>query len=501
MQDRILKDASKYSLANYFYSILQLFIGIFIRKVLGPLSMGLVSELMLVFDYAKNSHFGILDALDREIPILNGKKDYPAAKKAANVGFTTMFLTGLFITAALIAASFFMQGRYDQRLVAGLRLIAILILPQTVLSLYMVLIRTQHRFDILTRYVVLIAVFDTLIKVFLVIKFGVNGFISAFIATAAAGLAYLFEASRHRFNLQFKSLLKETRRLLAIGLPLLLGGFGFLTLCRIDRFFIIGYLGEKELGYYSIATMFSSYIFLLPNFTFAVIFPRFYEEFGRVRGEIKSLKNYFIKPTLVFAYLFPVCIGLGILILPILLRYILPKFSPGLAPAIILLAGTFSISIINMGQYVLTAVDKQYHLIVIAIVAILASAIFHYLLLNTLKLGLIGVSLAMTGGYLVYTVILLCDAFSHYTKRMNDHLRFLARLYFPMLWALIVLYAVNSFFTYKLLHLSEDLTLFFVKSAIFTLGCLPLIIYVNRETRIVSKAAQLCRAGLMRSNS
>jgi len=497
LQRTILKDASKYSLANYFYSILQLLVGIFIRKVLGPMSMGLVSELMLIFDYSKNSHLGILDALDREIPILNGKKDYPGVSRAANAGFTTMFLTALFITAVLVIVSFFMQGHYDEKLVTGIRLMAVLLLPQTLLSLYVVLIRTHHNFDLLSRYIIFIALFDTLIKVFLVIKFGLNGFICAFVATAVVGLAYLFKASRYRFQLQFNSLFSQTKKLLLIGFPLLLSSFGFLTLCRVDRFFIIGYLGETELGYYSIATMFSNYIFLLPNFTFAVIFPRFYEEFGRVKGEIKSLKNYFITPTLVFAYLFPICIGLGILILPILLHYILPKFNLGLAPAVILLIGTFSISIINMGQYVLTAIDKQYHLIVIAAISILASILLHYLLLNTLKLGLIGVAWAMTGGYLVYSVTLLSDAFSHYTKRPIDHLRLLIRIYFPMFWVVIALYLINFFLPYSFSYWPKELGLFLIKSIIFILTCIPLLIYINYKTYILTRFIEVGKEKFM----
>jgi len=482
---KFFNDVAFYSASNLFANGLSFIVGIIIRRILQPAIMGLFNEIMLVFDYARYSQFGVLDALDRELPYFHGKKDLRKIEILKDASFTFCLIMGLAIAIALFVISFFMAFHKDALLINGIRIISFMVIIQFVSSLYIISCRAKNNFSPISIYTVLIAILDVVFKVALVLKFGLYGLLWASVLTWVFGLIYFYKATGEGFRFLTSFPFGEIKRLLKIGFPIFIMGFVFMTLRNLDRIMIIRLLGTEKLGFYTIALMVSVYIVQLPNLIYAVIFPRFYQAYGE-RQDIFNIKELFVKPTMVFANFFPIFIGIVILFLPLLVNYTLPLYSPGLVPAYILLLGSSFLALANMPGYLLIVLNKQIYMIVIGLLSIILGVGLNYLFVKKFNLGLPGIAMASGIAYFAYTTILISFAFVNYTKKFSAHAIFFCQLYAPLIWVIAIL-LILKVFTFKVSgDLAGDCLLVFLKSMVFLAGCFPLVIYANKKTAIIS---------------
>ncbi|MBI5144911.1 MAG: hypothetical protein HZA27_01845, partial [Candidatus Omnitrophica bacterium] len=133
--ETIIKDTTKFSLASYLANIFDFFSGIVTRSILGPLTMGVFAELMLIFQYAKYYHLGTYEALDREIPYFNGRQDFHRVKEIKGVAFNFSFLISVIFGISLVIISNFLK---DNKLIFGLRFIAILVMLQSMVTFFII---------------------------------------------------------------------------------------------------------------------------------------------------------------------------------------------------------------------------------------------------------------------------------------------------------------------------------------------------------------------------
>ena len=262
-------------------------------------------------------------------------------------------------------------------------------------------------------------------------------------------------------------------------------GFIAMTLRNIDRIMVIKLLTRENLGFYTIALMMSAYAVQLPSLVYAVIFPRFYQAYGK-KGNIFAINELFMKPMFVFAYLFPVLIGIIIIGLPLLINYLLPAYISGFVPAYILLLGSSFLALVNMSGYLLTALDKQIYIVIIGFVSIVIAAALNYLLVVGFHLGLPGIAMGTAVTYFLYTTVVIIAAFKNYTKNIVVHLKFFAELYFPFIWAVAWLVILQAFVFNASGSFFRDLSIVFCKGIIFLIACLPLVYYANRKTKIMT---------------
>jgi len=483
----ILKDSIRYSTTTYLVISLGVISGFVTRGVLSPMLMGTFSELMIMFEYIKYHHLGMFNTLERELPYYNGKKDLNRAQQIKDIGFSFTLFTSFLLAVALIIASFILP--LDRNLLIGMRILAIALVIQEMVTYLTVLAKTHHKFTLLSKYNLYTAIFQTTAIVYFGINFGLFGLLWATILTGIVGMAYLMTA-KFKFKFLFPLSIKMVLGLLAIGTPLLLNDITFMSLMNMDRFSIIKFFDKAELGYYSIATMVTGYLFVLPNLLYSVLFPRFYESFGKT-GDIKALRNFFEVPTVVISYLMAAIIGLLILILPFLINYIIPSYKPGVMAADILLLGVFFISIKGMSNYLLTALNKQKQMIVLSLFGISLAMFFNYLFIKKLNCNIEGVAAAMLITYFIYSTAFMAYAFRHYSKKFSHVLLFLGEIYLPFVWLVLVVSVLNSFFIISGQALKIDCAHLFFRLSLFVIAYLPLLYYLERKTSIIKKLINL----------
>lgn len=481
---KFFKDTLFYLNSNFFANSLNFVTGIVIRRILQPALMGLFSQVMLIFEYARYSHLGIINSLDKELPYLYGKKDEQRSEELRNIGFTVCLSIALCIGIGLFVVPLFLNISTDRVLINAIRIISLMVILRLTSSFYIVLNRSRNRFTVISKYTVMVAVLDIVIKIFLVIKFGLYGVLWASVLTSISGLIYFHKATKEKFRFVIHFPLSKVLHLFKVGFPIFIMGFVYMSLRNIDRIMIIGLLDRKSLGFYTIALMVTVYVVQLPNLIYAVIFPRFYQAYGKEEN-IFAIKELFLKPILVFAYCFPILIGIIILGLPLLVKYILPAYMPGLFPAYLLLLGCSFISLLNMPGYLLIALNKQIYMVAIGAFCIIVAVILNYVFVNKFHFGLSGIAMGTSITYFLYSTILVAFAFKNYTKRFFAHLKFFAELYLPFFWVLTLLLILQGLVFKTSGTFFKDFSIVFYKSAAFLLACLPLLHYVNRKTQLL----------------
>jgi len=444
---------------------------------------------MLIFDYAKYSHLGVIDAMDKELPYSYGKKDDERFEALKNTGFTFCMGLALCIGIGVFVASFFMNFSKDTLFVNGIRIVAFMIVLQLINALYIVLNRSRNNFSVISKYIILIALLDITVKIALVLKFKFYGLLWASVITWALGLWYFYKASIGRFKLLFNFKRADISRLFKVGFPIFIMGFVYMTLRNIDRIMIIRFMSRESLGFYTIAIMVSVYVTQLPNLIYAVIFPRFYQAYGE-KQNIHQIRELFVRPTIVFAYFFAILIGLVIIGLPLLVQSLLPKYVDGVLPASILLSGAFFLALVNMSGYLLIALNKQIYMVLIGAVGIFAGAILNIIAIQKLGLGLAGVAVATSISHFFYATVLITVAFSNYTKKISEHLRFFLQLYAPFVWVAVLMFVLRGFTFNSSGDMWCDLRGVILKAIVFILACLPLVYYANKKTSVLRLAKE-----------
>lgn len=489
----ILKESIVFSGSTYFSYIFKLINSLVVRRFLDPTMMGLVSEIFLINEYGKAHHLGVLNALDREIPYYRGKGDSQKISHIKKTAFSFCFSSALLAGIGFCLASFFLTLSAQHRDISpGLLLVAVLLILELIPNYYRIILRTNNKFIFLSKFNVAASVIQTVFTFFFVMQYGYKGVLYALIVTAIIGIAFLFIRTDEKIRFSIWIDIKELAKLFKIGFPLFLYDIVRTLFLTIDRLIILFFLGRKALGLYSIGVLAYNFLTPLPRGVYNVIFPKFYEEYGKTE-DIQKVKHYLVKPTMVFAYLFPLVVGIGTILLPILVKYILPQYTEGLMAAHILIVSTFFYSLIFMWGYFLIAVRKQSKMVLFNLIAVALNACFSLVYVKACKMGLNGIALSTMTSNFIYSIIIISYVFSFYTKSARLHFALLSKLYFPILWTILVVFFLRHFFYYRYVSLSGDVLHAFLMVGVLLVCHLPLVYYLNRQTGIVATVAGIVK--------
>ncbi len=473
-----ISDTVVFTLSNYISTAFSFISSFIIRKILGPLTMGLYTELMLIFEYGKFHQLGMINALEREVPFYIGKNDARRVEEIKKTTFAFITFSALNVAAILFIVSFF--GGVHK---IGLRLVAFLILIETIISFYEALLQSYHRFKLWSLFIIVIGFLDVFLKVILVVKFGLNGLLGAMALIGIVTIAIYNFWGKCRVDFHVKAYLKEALRLLKLGVPLIIFRVMYLLSTSIDRLAIIFFLGRLQLGYYSVATMVSNYLTLMPKFSYKTLYPKFLEAFGK-NEDIEDVKKYLIAPNRVFACLFSILIGFAVITIPFFVAYLLPRFKNGIFAAQIIAFAAFFSAHIYTWNYLLIALYQQKRLAFLYGVSAIITFIINLFFINVLHMQITGVALATLISQFIFTTILICYGYRYYTRDVFEHMKLLYSLYLPSILIVVALLGAKLYYP-RLTSLKEDLFAVAVSCATFLIFCVPIVYYMNKKERLL----------------
>ncbi len=493
---RVIQDTVRYA-ASMVLAQFVLFVGGFaIARFLGPTHYGLWNGLQLILQYASYSQLGIVNALNRELPLRRGKGELAQAERVRSATLGTVLVTALVAGAGILAYSMIATSRHSPLVILGLRFVGLLVILQQIYGYSEICFRTNHEFGIVGKLRLFRTVLEVSLAVLLTYAFDLAGRLWAATLTFIVILAYIFRRHPVPFRPAFDP--KGATKLITIGFPIMLVGLVSGVYQSIDRVLILAFLDPTHLGYYAIGLTAASVLGILPGVVGEILYPRFAERYGATNSP-SQLKEYVLTPTYLLAHLLPLFQGTIYLLIPYVILTALPKYALAIRPARILVMGSFFFAVAGFASDFLNTINKQ-AMNLMAQIASLAIAISSTYAVLRLGWGIQGVAVATVLTSLFYSLGLLGYVLLRHFATPLDSLKTLWNLYLPFGYCLALLLLIDLIPEAAIGQGIPLLPLVLLKVVIFTLFVFPLIARANRRVSFLPELFQQV-AGLWRTGS
>lgn len=479
---KILRDIRHYS-SRIFIARFVLFLGgIAVARMLGPSDFGFWKALQLILTYSIYSELGSLSAMNREVPYFQGKGDVKKVNRIRNVVLGQNLVMALAVPSGLLFLYYFFPGVLPLSLELTLFACALVFLQQ-VYAYFGILFRSSHNFGMVSNLRLSRTVMDMGMAIVLIHFFSLNGRLLALTLTFIFILIYILKNCEYAVRPEID--IRETLKLLKVGFPILLIGLSGTLYFTIDSLLILKFLGKAQLGYYSIALVIASLMLVLPEIISEVLYPRYAERFGG-SGSTSSLKLYVMVPNLLMAYGLPLILGVVILLLPIAIELLLPKYSPAIIPAkIILFGAAFQALCMGPGNFLNTINRQNTNLIING-----AGLILLFFLIYTfigLGWGIVGVALGATLGHFVFSTFRIVFVIRSYFENSLNTIGYLLRLYTPIGFVLLLLLLLEQIIITDGGLMLNNLFMLAFKLTLFMGGYIIFSILMSKKTHLRSE--------------
>lgn len=302
---------------------------IVIRMVL-PEELGIWKSVVLIQTYISILQFGVMDGLNRQYALYRGAGKDDIAKEKAHVAFTFILLVSLLsgLIVLIIAGVFWFRSSNSKTLIA-LLLFTLQAMATPLWHYYDTLYRSGHKFSTLGWIQFGESVF--LVGSLLLIYFW--GWLGMFIRYATVFpvgllLRYYFRPIPIRIMINWKSLINLSK----IGLKVLFSNYLFSLLIVADTTLIAVYLGQEQLGIYSVAITIGGAFLFFPNAVNMIMFSRMAYRIGQ-SNNAASLRRLAFLPELYNAILLFIPTVILWFTLEPLIIWALPKYIGGITSA------------------------------------------------------------------------------------------------------------------------------------------------------------------------
>jgi len=439
-----IKQISFYSGSVYISQFVLGISSILIKNILGPLLTGKFAFLNMLYRYMTYGHLGIRFSIDKTLPSIYDegvKKDIKEFElKSVNSVF---FLEICFFVILSVVIFNFYNPPTNKYLIFVILLAGVFF---SINELYKVIYRAQKRTLDIAKYTLSYYIFFSLTQLITVYLFGFDGLIvSILFYNVLFFLIYflIIKKEKMSFDLDFHFMKERIKD----GLPLFVNGLIMFTLLNIDKWFILSYFDEKQLGYYSVATMFFSMFMILPTTLSEVLFPDLIIKIGKETKE-KVIIDLFDDIRLLNK-IFYLLISIFIFLFPLFIRLFMPEYILSIVVTRVLIIGIFSFSISSLSGYLLMGYNNKKAILSISGLSLFMAIFLNYLLLNYFYMNIISVALASAFTYLIYGFMYLFVLYKLLNFKFNK--KHISLITFNLLKLFLIL-AINSFYQFQVIY-------------------------------------------------
>ena len=468
--------------------------GLLVMRAIGPTARGLMWLVHLFGRYLTHSHLGSLHGLSKELPLALGRNDHEDATHIENVGTTAVILLATLASGAMLAWALLgpgMQGPTRLTLALG----AGIILGGQAIALYRVVLRAWGTYSVLAVATMVMSLGQFGLIVTGAVLFGLMGAMWGWLAAVTVPLLYFALAG----NFYIRPRLDRPMlwRLILVGAPIAGVLFSDILLRTIDGVLLVRYFSAYHFGLYSVAMQIAAYLYRIPEAAGFVLMPRIWERYGADRRP-EALRDYVIRPTLAAALIMPVLAGFVFIIMPPMIRTIIPRFAPAIFAAQVLSLAAVFLALPVAAGGALIAFNEERIVIVnkLAGAAVAAAGILALLTTQTIEPSLARIAMAATAGYAVTSVLTLYIVLGRYYRNRLQLWAELAICYLPLLWAIIALKGSGAATDWMLgtsANMWGDVAL---RCLCFAVLVLPVLWYAERRTNLLKEVRRRATEGL-----
>ena len=480
MRKKILSDIFQYSSSQFLSQFVGFFTAVFLRSFLGPVYMGVWSMLKVIIEYANMSNLGTISTVTYKWPILKGQSQDDEAENLKNIVFNFVTFTIFICSLSVLIYALAFKQTLSKEIFIGLISISILLMAQRIYTYYLLLLRVNKDFTILSKSIIFDAIAHLSLVILIVSRFKLYGLF--FVAVSMPILNILFIRRYVTFGLKYSFNLRGIRPYLRYGFPLFISGILHLVLHNIDRIMIVKILGVEQLGFYSIALMAKSYGMGLSTNLGIVIQPYYLGSVGKkdIAEPVKSALGY----AQISSYFVSVMLSIVFIVAPTFVVYVLPDFVPGISALKIFLLTVFFLSILTYLNNLLVISERRVWIMWIMFAAILVNVVCNLWFIS-IGWGINGVAFATAiSAFFAFFMTSIC-ALMHFENLFNI-VKFFVKVMFPLFYCIFILKVLEAFV------MSQNLILEVVlRALLFILLICPLVLYLNKKTRIVNTILEM----------
>ncbi|MGR3176658.1 MAG: oligosaccharide flippase family protein [Candidatus Anammoxibacter sp.] len=399
-ESKTARDTILFTISSVFYQGSRFLTYLVAAKILGPTTYGLWNGLLLILTYGMNSHFGVLNAMNREIPFYQGKGEFNKVQEITNIGFSTALFSSILLAVAIFLITFI--GSWSEDTTFAIRIVALLLVLQQIHNFYQLILKSHSFFGLMASQ----QAFSSMLTLTIVIGFtyygGFTGFLWGQVFVFMAVLLFLHKYTSVNFGFQFSW--GKAIKLARIGFPIMAVGLAYGMLVSMDRIMVLSFLGIEQLGYYSLSFMAYSIMMLFPMVVAQVIYPNMVKEYGRTFNK-KALEVLIYRPLKYLLIVMIPILTITYLIAPIFIRQFLPEYVPGIPALKVTLLGVFPLCFIGGFANFLNTVNKQKLYLIVQIFALGLNFVLNYLFIK-MGYGITGVAIGTAITYAVYVITL-----------------------------------------------------------------------------------------------
>ena len=272
----IAKNSIRFSIVGLVAGVIGLPVTLYVASILSPTQYGTYGILSLWLFYASLASPGIISAGNREVPVLLGQRQPNEAQRVQDVTLTSQLLYTILPFLVLIIASFFFT---ETAMRLGLIVIAASYATAQLATYWASMNFAREIFGVLIKGKLIFAVLSPVIVMASVNWIGIYSLLIA--PPLASIILWLYYVRAKSITYHFIIDKLETLRLIKIGLVLQLGTVVYCLFRLADKTIIASTLSRADLGLYTYATMFITYLLLIPGDFINVLQPILWREAGK----------------------------------------------------------------------------------------------------------------------------------------------------------------------------------------------------------------------------
>jgi O-antigen/teichoic acid export membrane protein len=264
------------------------------------------------------------------------------------------------------------------------------------------------------------------------------GLAGAFAGLTLANLLGVLAASRW-LELEPELRLEPVRRLLKVGLPVVLTVCVGILLSTGDRWVVALWGGQTMLGHYAFAGSLTTAAAALALVVRTVVFPEVYGQASSA-GAASALQRHLERTLLPFARILPPVLGAASVAIGPAVALGMPQYQEAIAPARIFLLSGAAMGLVNLASIGAVAAGRQRQLPLYAAFALAVTCALSIVALAG-GFGLGSVAAATFAGHLVFAALVL--RLNVREAGVPDAERLVATILLPLIWCTLAVAVVG----------------------------------------------------------
>ena len=474
-ESEIIKETTAYTASSYASQAVLMLRGFLIARVLGPSLYGVWTIMRIFF---RSSHYlscGTTSAMVRQVPyeIGRGNKDYPLILQQNSISWHLLI-------SSIVSACVFILSFTDliSNFTSEMRIMGIVFILHTIHLFIPFKLISEKKILLLSKYNFCYAILNTIFGISLLFPFRINGLLAGMALSHLTLIIYLLKRGDLSLRLQLDQVVLKD--LMRKGFPIIILFTSFFLMYNIDKIIVFILLGSTMTGYYGLASFISGIINFIPVAVTNVLLPRMMYHYGRTQ-ERSAIEEYFTKPIVLLSGIIPIILGLIFININIIIIALLPQYIPSITVLQILIIGLYFAALWGIPTNMLIAFNKQKKLMWLFLGLVMLGALLDITII-IMGIEIIGVALSTVLIFLIASV--LTNAYTLFSLRKNviGILFTLLQIYAPFFYMLCGLGIICLIDVPNKIMVTNS-----IRSLLFVLYSIPLIVYVNKQTDIINK--------------